>query len=146
MTLTDIGRRIRLRRQERGMTQEQLAVAAKLSQPAIARMERGLVNPQWDSLERVSAALGSSVCELLCGRARQGGRASKLAARAAAILQSQDGLAITLLVNGFAAAEAVLSRAPARQPRRRRQAKTNDPAAPQPGLGRGLWEDWKYGD
>lgn len=120
MTLLDIGRRIRLRRQERGMSQEQLAVAAKLSQPAIARMERGQVNPQWDSLERVSAALGADICELLCGRRRQEDRASKLASRAAGILQSKDDLAIDLMLNGFAAAEGVLSRPPARRPRRRR--------------------------
>lgn len=121
VTLLDIGRRIRLRRQERGMSQEQLAVAAKLSQPAIARMERGQVNPQWDSLERVSAALGADICELLCGRRRQEDRASKLASRAAGILQSKDDLAIDVMLNGFAAAEGVLSRPPARRPRRRRE-------------------------
>lgn len=123
VTLLDIGRRIRLRRQERGMSQEQLAVAAKLSQPAIARMEHGQVNPQWDSLERLCAALGSDICELLCGRRRQDDQASKLASRAAGILQSKDDLAINLMLQGFAAAENVLSRPPARLPRSRRAEK-----------------------
>jgi transcriptional regulator with XRE-family HTH domain len=148
MTLADIGRRIRSRRHERGRSQEQLALAAKLSQPAIARIERGQVNPQWDSLERISAALGSGICELLCGRARQSDRASKLAGRAAAILDSRDDLAITLLLNGFDAAEGVLSRAPARRPRRRRPAGAKKLAVRQPAAdpGYGMWQTWRDED
>jgi transcriptional regulator with XRE-family HTH domain len=127
------------------MTQEQLAMASKLSQPAIARMERGQVNPQWDSLERIAAALGAGICELLCGRARQDGRVSKLSNRAAAILQSKDDFAIVLMLNGFAAAETVLSRPPARVRQRRRQGGTKKSAASQrsaPSPGYNLYDLW----
>ncbi len=146
MILDDIGRRIRSRRRERGMSQEELAVAAKLSQPAIARMEHGRVNPQWDSLERIATVLGTEICDLLCGRAKQSGRASKLASRAAAILDSKDDFAIALMLDGLAAAETVLSRVPARVPRRRRQVGTKKSAVTQPSAqsaGYGLLQHWK---
>ena len=48
-------------RRRRGMTQADLARAASLPQPSIARMESKRTVPQLDTLLRVAAALG---CEL----------------------------------------------------------------------------------
>lgn len=122
ITLVQIGQRIRSHRREQGMSQQRLALLTKLSQPAIARIERGLVNPRWVSLERISAALGKDICSLLCGRTVQGSPVSELARRAAGILESKDTVAISVMLNGITAAETILSRPPARLPKQRRSA------------------------
>lgn len=49
-----------------GMSQHQLAVAARTSQPAIARLERGRANPTLGTVERVLAAVGLKLqCEVV---------------------------------------------------------------------------------
>lgn len=45
-------------RKAKGITQKELAEAANLAQPAIARLENKAVIPQLDTLLRVAAALG----------------------------------------------------------------------------------------
>jgi transcriptional regulator with XRE-family HTH domain len=45
-------------RRRAGLTQRDLAARAGTSQAAIARIERGLVNPTLDTLRRVTAAAG----------------------------------------------------------------------------------------
>lgn len=45
-------------RKEKGLTQRELAKAANLTQPAIARLERKAAIPQLDTLLKVAAALG----------------------------------------------------------------------------------------
>lgn len=45
------------RRREKGLTQRDLAKAANLAQPAIARLESKSVIPQLDTLLKVAAAL-----------------------------------------------------------------------------------------
>ncbi|MGI6249703.1 MAG: helix-turn-helix domain-containing protein [Acutalibacteraceae bacterium] len=45
-------------RKEKGLTQRELAEAANLAQPAIARLESKAVTPQLDTLLKIAAALG----------------------------------------------------------------------------------------
>lgn len=45
-------------RKEKGLTQRELAKAANLTQPAIARLERKAATPQLDTLLKIAAALG----------------------------------------------------------------------------------------
>ena len=49
------------RRKAKGMTQRELAKAANLAQPAIARMESKTTTPQLDTLLKVAAALDCSI-------------------------------------------------------------------------------------
>lgn len=59
-----LGRAIRLRREETGLTQEALADAADLDATSIRGLERGTSNPTWDVVDRVSRALGLALHEL----------------------------------------------------------------------------------
>ena len=52
-------------RKESGMTQKELAKAANLAQPAIARMESKNATPQLDTLLKILAALGQKLDCLL---------------------------------------------------------------------------------
>lgn len=52
-------------RSKRGLTQAQLAAAIDVSQPRIARIERGEANPRLITLSRLAHALGVSLSELL---------------------------------------------------------------------------------
>ncbi|MGW6964832.1 helix-turn-helix domain-containing protein [Streptomyces zaomyceticus] len=54
----ELGRAVRERREELGMTQTQLARAAGLQQPAVARFEAGGTMPTLPLLERLALALG----------------------------------------------------------------------------------------
>lgn len=53
-----IVRELRLRA---GISQRALAQRAGTSQPAIARYERGVATPSWETLERLAAACGRQV-------------------------------------------------------------------------------------
>jgi transcriptional regulator with XRE-family HTH domain len=59
-----LGRAIRLRREEIGLTQEALADATRLDATSIRGLERGVANPTWDAVDRVSRALGLALYEL----------------------------------------------------------------------------------
>lgn len=59
-----LGRAVRLRREEIGLTQEALADAADLDATSIRGLERGTSNPTWDVADRVSRALGLALHEL----------------------------------------------------------------------------------
>jgi ribosome-binding protein aMBF1 (putative translation factor) len=54
----ELGEAVRLRREELGMTQAQLAAAVGMQQPAIARFEAGGTMPTIVMLERLARALG----------------------------------------------------------------------------------------
>lgn len=54
----ELGLAVRLRRDELGLTQAQLAQRAGLKQPAVARFESGGTMPTIPMLERLAAALG----------------------------------------------------------------------------------------
>jgi transcriptional regulator with XRE-family HTH domain len=59
-----LGRAIRLRRVETGLTQEALADAADLDATSIRGLERGIANPTWDVADRIARALGLPLHEL----------------------------------------------------------------------------------
>ncbi|GAA4638657.1 hypothetical protein GCM10023196_097270 [Actinoallomurus vinaceus] len=54
----ELGRVVRTRREQLGMTQGQLAERAGLTQPAVARFEAGGTMPTIPMLERLAEALG----------------------------------------------------------------------------------------
>ncbi len=55
---------LRTLRVQRGLTQERLALEANVTTSALSRVERGLANPTWRTLQRITAALGVSLTEL----------------------------------------------------------------------------------
>lgn len=55
---TRFGRRIRVLRKRKGMTQEQLAEAADISVDFLSLVERGVNAPSFTTLERLADALG----------------------------------------------------------------------------------------
>ncbi len=63
--LISTGKKIKLNRQNKGLTQKQLAVAANVSPGLIAQLEAGKVQPSLKTVERLADALGVSVCHLI---------------------------------------------------------------------------------
>jgi DNA-binding XRE family transcriptional regulator len=59
-----LGRAIRLRREEAGLTQEALADTADLDPTFIRGLERGIANPTWEVADRIARALGLALHEL----------------------------------------------------------------------------------
>lgn len=57
--------RVRVQRKKRNLTQQQLANLTDIKRPNIARLERGKHAASLETLERVAAALGTSVAELV---------------------------------------------------------------------------------
>ncbi|HSP81607.1 MAG TPA: helix-turn-helix transcriptional regulator [Myxococcaceae bacterium] len=53
-----LARKVRQLREQKHMSQEQLAALVNTKQPAIARIESGKVMPRLDLLQRIAAALG----------------------------------------------------------------------------------------
>lgn len=51
------GRRLKAVRQQRGMTQEQLAESARISVDFLSLLERGVNAPSFETLDRLSSAL-----------------------------------------------------------------------------------------
>ncbi len=51
-------------REERQITQEQLAYSAGITASALSRIERGLNSPAWVTVLRITQALEISLCEL----------------------------------------------------------------------------------
>jgi len=49
-------------RKERGMSQRELGELSGVKQPVIARMEKGITSPQLDTLLKVLAPLGKTLC------------------------------------------------------------------------------------
>lgn len=58
------GRRLRQLREEKGLTQEQIAFRARLSREYLSRIESGKRNVSLDVIERLSEALGVDVQKL----------------------------------------------------------------------------------
>ena len=61
MSLAELLKRLR---EERGVTQEQLAFDAGITSSALSRIERGLNNPRWTTLKRIAEALKVSLVDL----------------------------------------------------------------------------------
>src|SRR4029077_5208909 len=52
------------RRRERGVTQEPLAYEAGVTISALSRIERGLSNPTWTTVQRITNTLGITLHQL----------------------------------------------------------------------------------
>lgn len=63
--LLSTGKKIRMNRELRSMTQKQLAQAANVSPGLIAQLEAGKVQPSLKTIESLSKVLGVSVCYLI---------------------------------------------------------------------------------
>ncbi len=63
--LMSTGKKIRMNREMRNMTQKQLAGAANVSPGLIAQLEAGKVQPSLKTIESLSKVLGVSVCYLI---------------------------------------------------------------------------------
>lgn len=60
-----LGAAVRERRQELGLTQEQLSLAAELHQRWISNVENGVRNPSYGSLRRLAKGLGLATSQLV---------------------------------------------------------------------------------
>lgn len=67
MLLFDVGERIKNRRKELGMSQDELAELASLNRVTVAKYESGKVEPGAQALSRIADALETSV-DILLGR------------------------------------------------------------------------------
>lgn len=59
-----LGEAVRQLREKRGATQEAVARNGGITTATLSLIERGQANPTWDTLKRITAALGSSMSEL----------------------------------------------------------------------------------
>jgi transcriptional regulator with XRE-family HTH domain len=59
-----LGEAVRAIREERGISQVQLAQATGFDQAWISRVERGACNPTWQNVVRLAEGLGVSVAGL----------------------------------------------------------------------------------
>jgi XRE family transcriptional regulator, regulator of sulfur utilization len=64
---TSIGQRVRQLRKDRQWSQSKLAREAELAQNVLSRVEVGAVVPSLPTLEKIAAALGVGVADLLNG-------------------------------------------------------------------------------
>jgi transcriptional regulator with XRE-family HTH domain len=55
---------IRRLREDRGITQEDLAHEAGITTGTLSKIERCLANPSWTTVERIAEALGTSVARI----------------------------------------------------------------------------------
>ena len=60
-----IGERIRIIRKERNLTQKQLGELAGIAEPTIRRYELGKLNPKYETIEKIAAALHTSTSALM---------------------------------------------------------------------------------
>jgi transcriptional regulator with XRE-family HTH domain len=65
-----LARALRSLREQRGITQEDLAHAADVTTTALSRIEGGKANPTWTTLARILDALNASLVELEAALAR----------------------------------------------------------------------------
>jgi transcriptional regulator with XRE-family HTH domain len=63
--LLTTGKKIRIAREARGLTQKQLAGASDVSPGLIAQLEAGKVQPSLKTIERIASALAVSTCYLI---------------------------------------------------------------------------------
>lgn len=59
-----LGKRIRLLREEAGLSQEKLGIATGLSQTYISGIENGTRNPSIKTLDKLAKALGVSISDI----------------------------------------------------------------------------------
>jgi len=59
-----LGAAIRELRAKRGATQEEVAQGAGITVAHLSKIERGLTNPTWGTVEAIAAALGVSIVDV----------------------------------------------------------------------------------
>jgi transcriptional regulator with XRE-family HTH domain len=59
-----LGQAIKQRREERGLSQEELGLASEIHPTWISHIESGRNNPAWGSIRRIAASLDLTVAEL----------------------------------------------------------------------------------
>ncbi len=59
-----LGRAIRLRREELGLSQSTVALDAEIEPSWVSHIESGKQNPAWGTVDRIARALGWSLWEL----------------------------------------------------------------------------------
>jgi transcriptional regulator with XRE-family HTH domain len=72
-----LGRAVAARREELGITQEELALRSDLHQRWISNVETGRRNPSYESLRRLAAGLGLRLSELAARAENAEGELSK---------------------------------------------------------------------
>jgi len=60
-----VGQNVKRLREAKGLTQQQIAVAADLAVPTVSRIERGATRPDLATLEALAGPLGVTVVDLL---------------------------------------------------------------------------------
>ena len=63
--LVQLGRIVRRLRNERGISQENLAAVAAVDRTFMGQIERGEVNPSFEVIERIAAGLGIRLSDLI---------------------------------------------------------------------------------
>ena len=63
--LTEIGNRIRLKREEKNLSQQDLAALCNFEKTNMSRLEAGRTNPTISTLFKISQALGIKLVDLL---------------------------------------------------------------------------------
>jgi transcriptional regulator with XRE-family HTH domain len=108
-TWHEVGARIRDMRVARGISQAQLAKDAKLSAPGLFAIERGSINPQLSSLQRVAKVLGCTVRELIGGPTNKANSdVEQFFEQARYVLESGNNAAIYNLLGGLETAKLIL--------------------------------------
>jgi len=59
-----LGEAVKRLREDRGLSQEAVALAADVHQTWISRLEGGTLNPSWGMVSRVATALGVEVSDV----------------------------------------------------------------------------------
>jgi transcriptional regulator with XRE-family HTH domain len=86
--LEDFGRAVRRLRQERGMTQAELAARLSLGRTSITNLEKGRQSPPLSMLPEIASALGVDPLRLIANAVRSGGSAE--AGALAATVHDED--------------------------------------------------------
>jgi transcriptional regulator with XRE-family HTH domain len=68
LLLQSIGRKIKLTREEKGVTQQDLAAMCNFEKSNLSRIEAGRSNCTLKTLNKIAKALGISITELLEGK------------------------------------------------------------------------------
>src|SRR5580658_698596 len=64
-TVLRLAARLRVVREERGLTQSELATRSKCAQTYVSKVEQGTLSPGVDMVGRLAAALGTTAADLL---------------------------------------------------------------------------------
>jgi transcriptional regulator with XRE-family HTH domain len=103
----EVGARIHDRRRELGLSQQQLADAAEITQGGYFRIEAGETNPQLSSLQKIAAALDCTVRDLVAGMSDAEQVLTERYRRLRRVVESGDDVAIRAVDCTLECAEAL---------------------------------------